>query len=478
VFKWTPAEDQGPNSYTFTVKVTDSGSPAMWDDEQITVTVAEVNKAPTVAPIGPKTVNEGVALSFTATATDPDVPANSLTFSLVSGAPATATIDPVTGAFSWTPPNGPATVNITVRATDNGSPALYDDETFTVTVNNVAPTATFTAPAGPLNEGQPIVVSFSNPMDVPADLGAITYAYDCGTGYGAATTSVTATCSAKDNPNQVVKGKVIDHTGDFTEYTRTILVDNVAPVLGAMTISPNAVIQVNTTITASAPFTDAGVNDTHTGTFVWDDATANTSAGITEMNGSGTASATHKYTAPGVYEVVLTLRDKDGAEVGTTYQYVVVYDPSGGFVTGGGWIDSPANACQLTPTCKPLTGKANFGFVSKYKKGQSTPEGNTEFQFKAGDINFHSEVYEWLVVAGARSQFKGTGTINGSGYYGFMLTAVDGQVSGGGGTDKFRIKIWDKNDGDRVVYDNQLLSADDAAPTTVLGGGSINIQAK
>ncbi|MCK4795488.1 MAG: PKD domain-containing protein, partial [Desulfobacteraceae bacterium] len=33
-----------------------------------------------------------------------------------------------------------------------------------------------------------------------------------------------------------------------------------------------------------------------------------------------------------------------------------------------------------------LTGKANFGFVSKYKKGAQTPEGNTEFVFKAGEL--------------------------------------------------------------------------------------------
>ena len=132
-------------------------------------------------------------------------------------------------------------------------------------------------------------------------------------------------------------------------------------------------------------------------------------------------------------------------------------------------------------SCTALTvGKANFGFVSKYKKGQSTPDGNTEFQFKAGDINFHSEVYEWLVVAGAKAQFKGTGTINGSGNYGFMLTAIDGQITGGGGVDKFRIKIWDKNNGDTVVYDNQVTGdpSDTAIPTTALGGGSINIQAK
>jgi hypothetical protein len=100
------------------------------------------------------------------------------------------------------------------------------------------------------------------------------------------------------------------------------------------------------------------------------------------------------------------------------------------------------------------------------------PDGNTEFQFKAGDLNFQSSSYEWLVVAGARAQFKGVGTINGAGQYGFMLTAIDGQINGGGNVDKFRIKIWDLYG---TVYDNQLNAADDAVLTTTLGGGSIVI---
>ena len=41
--------------------------------------------------------------------------------------------------------------------------------------------------------------------------------------------------------------------------------------------------------------------------------------------------------------------------------------------------------------------------------------------------------------------------------------------------DKFRIKIWDKDDGDAVVYDNQIGDADDADLTTAIGGGSIKI---
>lgn len=56
-----------------------------------------------------------------------------------------------------------------------------------------------------------------------------------------------------------------------------------------------------------------------------------------------------------------------------------------------------------------------------------------------------------------------------------MLTAIDGQVNGGGGSDKFRIKIWDKNNGDAVVYDNQVGAADDAEPSTEVGGGQVVI---
>src|SRR4029453_17764356 len=58
-----------------------------------------------------------------------------------------------------------------------------------------------------------------------------------------------------------------------------------------------------------------------------------------------------------------------------------------------------------------------------------------------------------------------------------MITAIDGQISGGGGVDKFRIKIWDKNNGDAIVYDNQYGASDTANPTTALGGGSVVIHA-
>src|SRR5437868_6808474 len=83
--------------------------------------------------------------------------------------------------------------------------------------------------------------------------------------------------------------------------------------------------------------------------------------------------------------------------------------------------------------------------------------------------------HAWLVVSGAKARYRGTGTVNGAGSYGFELTAWDGQLPGGGGTDRFRIKIWLGNQGNGVVYDNMMGAADGADPTTALGGGSIVI---
>lgn len=72
----------------------------------------------------------------------------------------------------------------------------------------------------------------------------------------------------------------------------------------------------------------------------------------------------------------------------------------------------------------------------------------------------------------ARARYKGHGTINGQGDYGFMITVIDGQRSGG--ADRFRIRIWDRQS-DTIVYDNHPSAPEDEDPTTEIGGGSIII---
>ena len=74
VFTWTPTEVQGPGVYVFDVVVTDDGTPNLNDSETITVTVNEVNLAPVLDPVGDQTINEETLLTFTATASDVDLP--------------------------------------------------------------------------------------------------------------------------------------------------------------------------------------------------------------------------------------------------------------------------------------------------------------------------------------------------------------------------------------------------------------------
>ncbi len=137
-FSWTPTEAQGPGVFTFTVKATDNGTPAFSDEEEITVTVKEVNAAPVLAGVpATREVAWGNAVSFLATATDADVPANTLTFSLV-GAPAGAAIA-AGGAFSWTPDGAQVgSYAFTVKVTDNGTPSRSDEQQITIVVSKRA----------------------------------------------------------------------------------------------------------------------------------------------------------------------------------------------------------------------------------------------------------------------------------------------------------------------------------------------------
>ena len=246
---------------------------------------------------------------------------------------------------------------------------------------------------------------------------------------------------------------------------------NLPPVVGAIACVAEPIV-VGTEVAATVSFADHGDVDSHTATWDWGDNTGTDTVGVDP--GFWEVSGSHVYTAPGVYTIQLTVTDEAGKSDTDVFRYVVIYDPEGGFVTGGGWIDSPAGAFAEDPT---LAGKASFGFVSKYKKGADVPTGQTQFQFKVADLNFHSSSYQWLVVAGPRAQFKGDGTINGTGNYGFMLIAIDEALTPSTDVDMFRIKIWDKAT-DEIVYDNQMGEADDADAITAIGGGSIVIHKK
>jgi len=253
--------------------------------------------------------------------------------------------------------------------------------------------------------------------------------------------------------------------------TTPVTILNADPVIQSI-IGPTGPVMINTAVQLAISFSDPGIYDTHISTIAWGDDSI-TNGVVSEENGCGTAIDSHVYSTPGVYIVEITMEDKDGGYDTEIFQYIVVYDPSTGFVTGGGWINSPEGAYIPDPT---LTGKATFGFVAKYKKGQSTPTGNTEFQFHAAGLNFHSGSYDWLVVNNHKAMYKGTGTIDGAGNYGFMISVIDAErTPSQDDTDMFRMKIWDKGNNGVIIYDNQLGYDENEDPTTEIAGGQIVI---
>lgn len=341
------------------------------------------------------------------------------------------------------------------------SPILYD---LTVNVDNQPPVADAGGPyVG--DEGTPIVFDGSASSDPDGDV--LTYEWDLdGVLSTIESTDATPSMTWNDDYSGIVTLTVTDPSGATDSATATVTVNNVNPTIESITI-PTEPIAVGTETTVSASYTDPGSADTHTESWDWGD-------------NAQSATDSHTYTEPGVYTVSLTVTDDDGGSDTEQAMYVVVYDPSAGFVTGGGWIDSPQGAYCIDETCSTYlyTGKANFGFVSKYKKGVTIPTGQTQFQFKAGDLNFHSDSYQWLVIAGAHAKYKGEGKINGEGNYGFMLTATDSDINGGGDVDAFRIKIWNIDDSDFVVYDNLRGLTDDDNSGIDLEGGSIVVHTK
>jgi hypothetical protein len=112
------------------------------DDVQLfdrVLTAAEVptlmNHSPNLMPISDTTILAGRTLSITNTATDPDLPAQTLTFSL-QNPPLGATVGSSNGVFAWRPriDQSGATYPITVQVADDGMPSMSATQSFSVTV--------------------------------------------------------------------------------------------------------------------------------------------------------------------------------------------------------------------------------------------------------------------------------------------------------------------------------------------------------
>lgn len=247
------------------------------------------------------------------------------------------------------------------------------------------------------------------------------------------------------------RSEILDEEGNATAVDWNVPFNQ--PPTDIVITAPVAPVPITQPVTLQVDFNDPDENDDHSVVIQWGDGTSAT----TNVTGL-TAVAVHRYLAMGVYTINVTVTDSYGEAARAAYQYIVIYDPSGGFITGGGWFIDPATGS-----------KAHFGFNPKYHTDGKL-KGETEFRL--GGLNFKSVSHDWMVINGAKGIFTASGTINGSGEYVILVSAIDGNLAGG--ADRIRIIIWNEMTGE-LVYDSQPGDWEYADPTTPIGGGSIVI---
>jgi hypothetical protein len=358
---------------------------------------------------------------------------------------------------------GTATANASYPGSSNYLPST-DTETFTIEKADQMITFTSPAPSGAIVGDTYTPTATGGGSGNPVTFGA-SGACSYSTGIVTATTGGTCTVNANQAGNE--------NYNPAPEKSQTF---EVAKRPTTTTVTCGDPVQVNAQMTCMVIVTDTGPATTvqsPQGQVSFTTAAGAVGSCTLAATGPASSQCSASFTAstPSVHSVTANYQGSSVhlPSASAVSAFAVFYDPSAGFVTGGGWITSPAEAYVANAS---LSGRANFGFVSKYEKGAKIPTGQTEFQFQLASLNFHSTAYEWLVVSGtSKAQYKGVGKINGSGNYGFLLTAYDGTP------DRFRIKIWNKDASDAVVYDNGLGGGDDidAATPQPINGGSIVI---
>ena len=330
--------DDGPGTFQVLVTVSD-GKGNVVTSSPVTLTLT--NLAPTATLTG-STVGEGspATVSFS-NQTDPSQTDTNAGFHY-SFATSSAGLN-TNYATAGTTPSTTFTFN------DNGSYTVYgaiiDKDggvtiySTTVTVTNVAPTATLSN-TGPINEGGSVTVQFSNPSDPSsADTSAgFHYSFalqssDLAQSYTAAGTTASTVFNFDDNGSYVVYGRIFDKDGGYTDYTTTVVVNNVVPT-GSLTNS-GPINEGSAVLVSFSNLFDPSSADTTAG-FHYSFALSS-GALVTNYASAGTSpSASFTFNDNGTYTVYGAIIDKDGGVTQyTTMVTVINVAPTASFTNSG-----------------------------------------------------------------------------------------------------------------------------------------------
>jgi len=268
------------------------------------------------------------------------------------------------------------------------------------------------------------------------------------------------------------------------------------------------IIKINVPTSVTFTYTDDDLDEPHFLDITWGDGSFER---FGPLFGDGvdpirTFVFVHTYTRVDVYRMTVSaITATDIPNTNTQDFLLSVYDPDAGFITGGGRYKSPSDGSAFDFTEFPevvttfglpeiIDIKPNFGFVSKYEAGETTPKGNTNFVYNdktdSWTLHFKSKTQIVLVTENNKAQYRGCGdlTINGVQIFGSVGDPADcqwdyliiGKDSGGKKNDRARVKIWDNTisgqptDGATigVIYDSERgVPEDDPTDNKVTNGG-------
>ncbi|MDQ3755016.1 MAG: cadherin repeat domain-containing protein, partial [Acidobacteriota bacterium] len=433
--------------------------------------------APVLGAIGNKAGFWGNALSFTASATDADLPANTLTYSLAGAVPTGASIT-AAGAFTWTPTSAQlGTHTITVLVTDNGTPSLSDSETITVTVGRRPAALTYTGAV----EGQ-----YSDTVTLKAILtdnggGSLqgqpvvgrTLAFALGTQAAAGVTAANGEAMAAvmlNQPSGVKSGSVaFGDAGDPLYLTSSLSLTNFFNLKKenvqteytgdqyVVTAGPNIGTANSVRLAAHLTQQDGESGDLMLARVRFELYKFNNSTttpdqvvGNVAVNAAGDAETTAAVAVDDAWMVKVVVESANAywtADPVISNTLTVVYGTTDRRVTGGGWVADAESA----------NGKGNFGFTVNYSKNGS-PKGNALYLFRkdgfdyrvksnswqGGGLTFYQDLWKASFSGKCNVQKINSQTgevVESLGNYTFVVDLIDGDLRNPKETDRYAIQV-------------------------------------